>query len=206
MMSFSFCSNLVYNGYLRGDTYYTSNTLYFEVIMDEKISNKLSKGVGSMKYIVFTDEDLFNRWRALEAQFGVRLLAGLLQNDMFIPTEELNKEFEELHDILTELHETYTPSALQPIVDLRNETQQYIIRINSQKRDPEHLHSQLNYGCPARRSKLTGEKVSFNPEYSYKDCNCAHPENLGKLCEPTNCPIIRELSITQASLSGSVNA
>lgn len=158
-----------------------------------------------MKYIIFTDEGLFTRWRALEAQFGVHLLAGLLQNDMFIPTEELNKEFEKLHETFIQLHETYTPSALQPIADLRDETQQYIIKINSQKRDPVQLHSQLNYGCPARRSRLTGDKVSFNPEYSYKDCDCAHPENLGNPCEPTSCPILRELSITQASLLGNAN-
>ena len=160
-----------------------------------------------MKYIIFTDEDLFTRWRALEAQFGVHLLAGLLQNDMFIPTEELNKEFEQLHETFTQLHQTYVPSALQPIADLRDETQQYIIRINTKEIDPVDLHGRLNYGCPARKSNSTNKNDVFNPDYYLsKNCHCVHPENLGNPCDETSCPIIRDLQATRVSLLGNANA
>lgn len=159
-----------------------------------------------MKYIIFTDGDLFNRWRELESKYGVHLLAGLLQNDCFIPTEELNKEFEQLHETFIKLHETFTPSALKPLADLRDETHQYIIHINTKEYDPVLLHHNMSHGCPARREKGTDKHAAYDLTIPNKNCYCAHPENLGNPCELSSCPTIRDLEATKASLLGNANA
>lgn len=82
-----------------------------------------------MLYVVQTNIDLFNRARALEKKFNITLpLAGVVQNDMLITTENLNESFEVTHNKLLELQQLYLPEALMEIVHLQEDIKNYVLK------------------------------------------------------------------------------
>lgn len=110
-----------------------------------------------MLYVVKTDVTLFNRVRALEQKFNANLhLAGVIQNDMLIPSENLNESFQATHKKVVELQSLYLPTALADIVILQSDIQQYILKCTLEASE-ETIKDLCNYG-----NQYEGQVFDFN--------------------------------------------
>jgi hypothetical protein len=100
-----------------------------------------------MLYRIKTSKELFDAWKELEQDFGVKLLSSTLQNDMYLTHEVLNEEFAELHRKLLELQEKFTPTYIKRLTDLRDRTANYIKESNKTPITKEEFKDFRRY-CP----------------------------------------------------------
>lgn len=110
-----------------------------------------------MLYVVKTDVTLFNRVRALEQKFNANLhLAGVIQNDMLIPSENLNESFQATHKKVVELQSLYLPTAIAEIIALQLDIKKYVIKCTLEASE-DTIKQLCNYG-----NQSEGQVFDFN--------------------------------------------
>lgn len=145
-----------------------------------------------MIYRIKTNKDLFCKWKELEQETNSRLLSGLVQNGMFLPTVQLNESFDEFHQAYLKLQEKYTPQYLQKLTQLRDETVQYIKQLNNIPLTQDEFNEfspWCNYFERTQQGFL-GQPQSEIPQQH--NCNHQHNAYNGQNnCSMQNCPLLK---------------
>lgn len=148
-----------------------------------------------MLYRMKSDEKLFREWKELETEFGVRLLSSTVQNDMFMPSEQLNEDFNYLHQRYLELQQKFNESYLTKLTSLRDRTVEYIKQLNQTPITLEEF-KEFRLFCPHFAGQHeNGEDLFSNKEFVLT--YCSHESNPVKHegnCAMDVCPLLKGLT------------
>lgn len=94
--------------------------------------------------------ELFKKWRDIEEEVGTEILSSTFQNELYVPSSELNRQFEVAWGIITkDLTETYSDKYLQKVKDLFIASGEQIKEFNKKPIDPEEVRAlEASYGIP----------------------------------------------------------